>query len=309
MQKQNRYRVVPIPNNCIMNVSPVSRPFIGFRIPARIAAGLVLVCLTAVIGTSPRVVKPMYESESLIFVPLTILSKQIEQQGIGFASDREIDAHIQILESGQMRDSLIQRFSLAEAYGIETKNPGGQSRLHRLLSTRTKIQKTRYGSVSVQVRDGDPKRAALMANAIVELGNLIKEDLLLANRKGALDYAQTLYDGKVADVMSLERKIDSLALVKGGRNGTTGNQAAKLQSVYVSELQELAGRKNHLEREQKSFETELPRAYVISSAIPDFEPVSPRRLLIVLAAAAIYLFLVAVIFIILRDVRLVAEKN
>jgi uncharacterized protein involved in exopolysaccharide biosynthesis len=74
-------------------------------------------------------------------------------------------------------------------------------------------------------------------------------------------------------------------------------------------LQELAGRKNHLEREQKSFETELPRAYVISSAIPDFEPVSPRRLLIILAAAAIYLFLVAVIFIILRDVRLVAEKN
>ncbi len=251
----------------------------------------------------------MYQSESLIFVPLTILSKQIEQQGIGFASDREIDAHIQILESGQMRDSLISRFHLAAAYGIDTMASGWQSRLHRELSTRTAIRKTAYGSVSIRVEDTDPRRAALMANAIVELGNLIKEDLLLANRKGALDYARTLYESKVADVMNLERRIDSIASLPGPATASLRNQSAKLQTIYGTELQELAGRKNHLEREQKSFETELPRAYVISSAIPDYRPVSPRRLLILMASAAIYLFVAAVIYIILRDVRVALRKD
>ncbi|HBB93536.1 MAG TPA: hypothetical protein DC042_17885 [Bacteroidales bacterium] len=292
-----------------MNTEPSSRPQLSGKLLGWLASGLCVVCLAVYAVNGPWFVKPIYQSESLIFVPLTILSKQIEQQGIGFASDREIDAHIQILESGLMRDSLIQRFSLTKAYGIDTKNPGGQSRLHRILAAHTKIRKTQFGSVSIRVDDTDPARAALMANAIVELGNLIKEDLLLANRKGALDYAQTLYDSKAADVANLEQRIDSVTGLPGGLEAATRNRAAKLQTIYGTELQELAGRKNHLEREQRSFETELPKAYVISSAIPDYEPVSPRRLLMVLAAAAIYLFLMAVIIIIMRDVRLISTKD
>lgn len=271
------------------------------------ASGLLIILLAAFTGTSSLFITPIYESESLIFVPLTILSKQIEQQGIGFASDREIDAHIQILESGQMRDSLIQRFGLAKVYGIDLEGTGGRSRLHSILSTHITIQKTRFGSVSVLVRDNDPVRAARIANAIVELGNNIKEDLLSANRKGALDYARTLYDSKAVDVVNLEKKIDSVSSLPGNESRTVKNQLSKLQTVYASELQELAGRKNHMEREQKSFETELPKAYVISSAIPGDRPVYPPRMLITLAAGLIYLFAVAIFIIIVRDVKLVVR--
>ena len=283
------------------------------RLPKRFItialAGLAVICLAAYLFTSPIFIQPVYQSESLIFVPLTILSKQIEQQGIGFASDREIDAHIQILESGQMRDSLIQRFSLAEEYGIDLTNSGGRSRLHRILASRIVIQKTRFSSVSVRVKDPDAVRAARIANSIVELGNNIKEDLLSANRQGALDYARTLYDSKTIDVQNLERRIDSIGNIPGNMSTTFRNQLSKLQTVYATELQEMAGRKNHLEREQKSFETELPKAYVISTAIPDDQPESPRRLMITLACGIMYLFLTGVVIIILRDVKLVVRKN
>ena len=284
-----------------------------FRVPKRLTAiavsGCVIVCLAAYLATSPVFIRPMYQSESLIFVPLTILSKQIEQQGIGFASDREIDAHIQILESGQLRDSLIQRFNLAKDYGIDLSLSGGRSQLHRILTSRIGIQKTRFSSVSIRVKDPDAGRAAAMTNAIVDLGNYIKEDLLSANRKGALDYARTLYDSKIIDVRNLERRIDSISNIHGEISATQRNLLSKLQTVYASELQELAGRKNHLEREQKSFETELPKAYVISTAIAGDRPVSPQRLLTAVAAGAVYLFLIIVIFILRRDVQLVARKN
>jgi uncharacterized protein involved in exopolysaccharide biosynthesis len=287
--------------------------FLSARLPRHFLSiatgGILTVCLGAWLATSPLFIRPMNQSESLIFVPLTILSKQIEQQGIGFASDREIDAHIQILESGQLRDSLIQRFDLGREFGINLAMPGGRSRLHRILSSRISIQKTRFSSVSIRVTDPDAIRAAEMTNAIVELGNNIKEDLLLANRKGALEYAKTLYDSKVIDVQNLERRMDSINNISGIVTPSTRNQLLKLQTVYATELQELAGRKNHLEREQQSFETKLPKAYVISSAIPGDRPVSPRRLLITLAAGAICLFLICLLVIILRDVKLVVRKN
>jgi len=278
------------------------------RFTAFAVTGFVAVCLAGYFSTSQVFIRPMYQSESLIFVPLTILSKQIEQQGIGFASDREIDAHIQILESGQLRDSLIQRFDLAKEYGINLRNFGGRSQLHRILASRIGIQKTRFSSVSITVKDPDAVRAAEIANAIVELGNNIKEDLLSANRRGALDYAQTLYDSKIIDIQNLEHRIDSIGSIPGNMTVTMRTHLSKLQTVYATELQELAGRKNHLEREQKSFETELPKAYVISTAIPGDKPVSPSRSLISLATGIIYLFLLFVLIIIRRDVKLVVRK-
>jgi len=279
------------------------------RFTAIALSGMLAVSLVACLITSPLLMEPMYQSESLIFVPLTILSKQIEQQGIGFASDREIDAHIQILESGQLRDSLIKQFDLPAVYGIDPSKAGGRSQLHRILASRISIQKTRFSSVSIQVKDPDPAQAARMANAIVELGNNIKEDLLSANRRGALDYARTLYDSKVIDVQNLEKRIDSIGSIREPIPASTRNLLSKLQTVYSTELQELAGRKNHLEREQRSFETDLPKAYVISTAISSDRAVSPKRLLTTVAAALIYLFLLSVILIIRRDVKVDFRKD
>ncbi len=276
---------------------------------AIVVAGFVFVCLAGYLATSQLFIKPMYQSESLIFVPLTILSKQIEQQGIGFASDREIDAHIQILESGQLRDSLIKRFDLSREYHIDLNTSGGRNQLHRILASRIEIQKTKFGSVSIRVRDTNPDRAAIIANAIVELGNNIKEDLLLANRKGALDYTKVLYDSKILDVQNLEHRIDSINNLNGKGSNSTRLELSKLQTVYATEIQELAGRKNHFEREEKSFETELPKAYVISTGIPSDRPVSPPRVLILLASALLYLFVVFATIIIMRDVKLVVRKD
>ncbi len=282
---------------------------IGTRFSRRLITGLLIIAFGSYIATSPIFIKPLYQSETLIFVPLIILSKQIEQQGIGFASDREIDAHIQILESGQLKDSLIERFNLDETYGIDPAVLGGRNRLHKQLASRIKIQKTRFSSLSIQVKDTDPARATAIANDIVDLGNVIKEAVLYANRKGAVEYAKNLYESKLHEIELLENEIDSLT--SAARNSASTEQAelAKLQTQYGIGLQELMGRKNHFEREQKSLETELPQAYVISAAIADTSPNSPNRKLISLSCILLYFFAAGVFFIVSRDVKLVYKKD
>lgn len=277
-----------------------SKRFLTLLITGAVITGALVYLLT-----SQRIIKPLYQSEALIYVPLTVLTKQLEQQGIGFASDVEIDGHIQILQSARLRDSLINRFKLDEEMGIDKKELGGRSKIYELINKSIDFQKTRYNSVSIKVRDHDPEKAAAIANAVVELGDVIKEDILHANRKEVFLHAKTHFENKEQSVMDLENRLDSLeiALLTARNKQRINNELFKLRTLYSIELHELAGRKNHLETIQRGFETALPSAYVISKALPEANPVWPQRVLWTGLAVLAYILIAIVIEAIKRDVR------
>ncbi len=245
--------------------------------------------------TAPLFIRPLYKSEALIFVPLTLFSQQFEQQGIGFGSDAEIDGHIQMLHSTRLLDSLAARFGLAERYGVDIDEPGGNMRLHEIMRTRINIEKTRYHSVSVSVRDHDALKAAALANEIVRLGDVIKEDLLRKNRLAAYHFARGLYEDKLAELDALEDPFQLKDAVVPDRASSLPFRTSGTQSFYEFLLLELSERKSNYEILKKSLETPLPAAYVISPAGVAHRPVWPPRLL--LSAAALMVFAVVMIFV------------
>ena len=48
---------------------------------------------------------PQFSAEATFFVPLTLLEKQIEQNGIGFGSPTEVDAHIELMRTAALSQS------------------------------------------------------------------------------------------------------------------------------------------------------------------------------------------------------------
>lgn len=270
-----------------------------------LAIGVVVTGILTWLVTSPLFVQPLYKAEALIYVPLTIPSKQIEQQGIGFASDIEIDGHIQIFQSGRLRDSLINRFNLAEKYAVDLDETGGLSKLYNKINSRIKFEKTRYSSVSVSVLDADPVQAAEMANGIVKLGDEIKEEILFENRRTVFMQTKMHYENKASDVKNLENRIDSLEkLVSEQVSGQNdSNLLFKLKNQYAIELNEMLSRKNHLESAELDFKAELPKSYIVSKAIPPASPSKPPRKVITLAAMAAYIFILLVAEIIKQDVK------
>jgi len=271
--------------------------------------GAVISALLVLLFTMPFIIKPNYESEVIVFVPLTILSQQLNQQGIGFASEKEIDWYIQILKSNHLADSLINRFNLINYYKIDTSILGAKSRLYEKLDNKIQIEKTRYGSVSVKVRDNDPNRAAALANKIIDIGEIIKKNLFYRNRLESMKYVQRLYEQTIANVTLLEIKLDSLEKHKLDNKLRNSLLFDKTFKFYNLELQELISRKDLYEREQKNFDTPLPKAYVISSAVPSQKPVSPRPKLYSVLGAGIYLFLFLTIQIIRRDIYKETSKK
>ncbi len=285
-----------------------------------IAGGSVAIFLLVLLLTSPLIIKPLYESGTTIYVPLTLFSRQYEQLGVGFGNNEEIDAHIQILSSTRILDSLDNVFRFSERLGIDMDDPGGPGRYYRLAGNRITTEKTRYGSVSVSVRDKDRIYAAEMANRIVALGDLIKEDILLENRLAAYNFANELYNEKLEETLEMERRItEQGAPVKHMKEETVSISPAEIFShaeaeegdgftpralrqltIYESELWNLTSLKNNYERVRKSLETPIPRSYVVSPAVVAEKPAWPPRLLIAVAAVISF----AVIMVFIRIVRM-----
>ncbi len=262
-----------------------------------LGAGILITAILAYVVTSPVFVKPMYESEAIIYVPLTLFSQQFDQQGIGFGNNIEIDGHIQILRSSRLLDSLDSRFGFAKLWDIPIWDSGGRSRLYKKIQSRIDISKTRYSSVSVSVRDHDSERAAQMANAIVEFGDVIKEEILLENRLSAYQFSKELFEQKQAEILVLEERMELINDEK--ESLTPASDSFRQRILYEAELWELTARKNQYEKLRKSLNTSLPRSYIVSSAIASHSSVWPPRLLIA-AGAVFFYFLIAVFIQILR---------
>ena len=72
---------------------------------------LVIALLSGVMLFVVAMIRPVqYAAEATFFVPLTLLEKQIEQNGIGFGSPTEVDAHIELMQSPVVLKTMEQRY-------------------------------------------------------------------------------------------------------------------------------------------------------------------------------------------------------
>ncbi len=258
-----------------------------------LGGGIFITVILAYIVTSPVFVKPMYRSEAIIYVPLTLFSQQFDQQGIGFGNNIEIDGHIQILRSTRLLDSLDRNFGFSERWNILLSDAGGLSQVYQKLQSRIDISKTRYSSVSVSVRDHDPQKAARMANAIVRYGDVIKEEILLENRLSAYGFAREIFEQKQAEIFAIEKRLEEFN--NENENHTSDTESFRQRIMYEAELWELTARKNQYEKLRKSLDTPLPRSYIVSSAIAPHKPAWPPRFLI--AAGVVFFYILVAFFI------------
>ena len=118
-----------------------------------------------------------------------------------------------------------------------------------------------------------------------------------------MSYAQNLYEQKASDILQLEKQMDSLRRLQPFVKVSDSPAYNKALKTYNLELPELVARKEMYERKKEELNTPLPGAYVISSAVPASDPVLPKRLLLIISGAAIYLLLLAVIEIFKHDMR------
>ena len=146
---------------------------------------LLIVCVAAffVSAACSFLVRPRYKSTALLYAPRTssvskiLLNEQNYNERLeikALATVDETEQMLPFLNSVAIKDSLIEKYKLAEYYNINVNKKGGMTKLYKTITNNMTIKRTDYGAISVSVSDWDPQRAYEMTLDVVRWLDTIK---------------------------------------------------------------------------------------------------------------------------------------
>ena len=122
----------------------------------------VIAAIASTIFSGTAFIKPRYKSESVMYP--SNLSK--------YSDESPTEQMIQLLQSSDIRDSVIKAFSLYQHYEIDSaKNKTHRTEIFKMYDQNVSISKTEYESVNIVVYDTDPTYAAGIIDSMVSFLN------------------------------------------------------------------------------------------------------------------------------------------
>jgi len=202
----------------------------------RFILGFVLVgTLIGILISSPIVIKPKFKSEAIIYPPANTNAKITAEFDLRFGSEKEIDEHIQILNSGILRDAIITKYDLTNHYDIDENALDKENKLFKVYDKNISIEKTKFNSISVSVLDEDPKIAANIANDLVKIGDEVKAVIIKKNLGATIEQISTQFLEKKK---MFEKILAEFPLIKESFKGfdlnfDENNSVEKLQADII----------------------------------------------------------------------------
>ncbi len=298
----------------------------------------------AVIFSAPYFVKPKFRSEVVVFPATTnsvskaLLPQQFSSRGqdvMEFGDEQEAENLLQILNSDEIRNRIIEKYDLLRHYDINPKSKYKYTKLFKAYEGNVKFKRTEFMSVVISVLDTDPDTAALIANDISDLLNEVKNRIQRERALQGLRIVETEYLSLKSIIDSMTRELTKLrekgiheyesqsevfseqlgaAIVKGGATSDAAREIqnrldtlAKYGGQYVSLRDESRLLKDELVRLRTRYDQAkvdvnetLPVTFKVNTAVPAERKTYPKRSLIVLGAA-FSAFLFALVAIIVAD--------
>lgn len=289
-----------------------------------VAAGVL-----AVVFSGPVFITPLYKSYALVY-PSNINP---------YSEESETEQMLQLLQSNDIKDSVIAIFDLAKHYEIDPDYEYFRSTLLFEYGDHVKINKTPYESVEIEVLDKDPKMASDMVNAIMHFYNKKVSKL---HREKWLEVVK-IYDGQLK---RKTRYIDSLKgvmrdigenyglyeystqseeITKGLLKTVSGNNASQINEREVKKLNDAMKKKGgdlitlvellrqeartyadvKLDYEQATrfYTDKLTYINVITPPFPADKKVYPIRWLVLVITVIATFFFASLVVVILENYR------
>lgn len=152
-----------------------------------------------IIGASTYLIKPKFKSYAVAY-PVNL----------GKYSDEEhSEQMIQILQSRNIADSVINKFDLAKHYEIDSADVHFKSTIYDTYNENISVSKTKYEAVEIEVYDTNPDTASLIANSIIDFYNSKVRSLHRAKYKEAMDlaYDEMIKWKKISDTLREELQV------------------------------------------------------------------------------------------------------
>jgi len=269
--------------------------------------------LLSVLFSSPIFITPLYKSYALLY-PSNISP---------YSTENETEQMMQMLQSRDIRDSVIHKFNLSKHWGIDSTYQYFVSTMVWFWEQRVKVGKTPNEAVEVEVLDPDPQVACDMVSAIIDYYNikvrgLHKEkfgevvdnyNFIMAKKQHYMDslgkQAEDLgtkfgileYEAQTREVMRayFQNRGNSEVLKYKHNLEEHGGEMQKLGEMMRSESEALATLKLDADRALLDFHRHYTHANVLSKPFASDKKSFPVRWLIVVMSTLAAIFLSVIV--------------
>ncbi len=121
------------------------------------AASIIL----AAIFSSPFFIEPKYKSTGRLYPTNTIT----------YSEESESEQMMEILNSSDIKNRMIETFNLADRYKINIDDPFSKTKILRKYNKYVNCKKTEYESIEINVMDSDPFISSSMVDSLISFYN------------------------------------------------------------------------------------------------------------------------------------------
>lgn len=279
--------------------------------------GLTLLAgILAAVFSGPTFMRPRFKSTAIVYPSnLTPYSKETRTEQL-----------IQLLQSSDIRDTLVEKFDLYRRYDIDVNSKGSKFNVEKEYNSFVGVNKTKFESVEITVEDYSPDTAFLMAQEIITQVNLKARKLqreksweIVVMTQEQIDYYESHLDSVEARLNELREEYGLLdyetqtqevtqgyfRIAASGKTGEAKKKAEKILeglSKHGGEFQRLSSLKEFGEEELSELYTANQEAIndinkkltytneVVSPQIPDKKSYPVRWLVVFTAVFSTALF-------------------
>ncbi len=175
-----------------------------------------------------------------------------------YGEEEDAERLIQIINSDQVRNKIIERYNLWEVYELKKDQQGANTLIGRAYGENVSAKLTKFGSVDVSVLDRDPERAKNMANDIAFFADSVANKLSSDRAREAFKYAE-------ASLNSLQEEIklaeDSMGRLRELGVYNFSNQITALTEQYGVAIAEGFPARAKIIQDQMTFLAKYGTAY------------------------------------------------
>jgi len=294
----------------VCSIALVASLIISFCIPSRYKSTVVL-----------------YPANSTSVSQTLATDMNTERGLLQLGENEEVEQMMQMLQSNDIRNRIIEKYNLIEHYRIDPDTKYLYTKLYDKYDDNVKFSRTEYTSVKIEVLDESPDTAALIANDISYLldtvysrmqreraykalkiveNEMLEQEQLVKNISDSLEKLGALGVIEVKSQTEMYSEQYAIALASGNTSRTNelkmkldtlakyGGAHTMLTSQLKEEVQILTLRRSKFREAMIELEQDLPNAFIVNKAEKAEKKTYPIRWLIVLTSV-LAAFLLALI--------------
>jgi len=179
---------------------------------------LLYACLIALVSSSvvSLIIDNKFKSTAIVYAEqqhsfgAQVLEEVQKEDLLTYGEEEDAERLLQVINSSQVRDYIIEKYNLWEVYEIARESSGALTKIHKKYLENVSARQTKFGSIQIEALDIDPGRARDIVNDIVSYSDTVANKMKTERALIAYNYTLSSLKSLEDELIQVEDSMNRL---------------------------------------------------------------------------------------------------